>query len=78
MTLFSKSMARATIEDFYPSIAMISAIAAAGTYPGISKNTGMIAMLALLVTAGLAIYQFRNAASLRERSLSNDRSNGPD
>lgn len=66
---FFKSLAPATLRDFYPGIAMISAIAAAGAYLVISGDTGPIAMLAMLMTTGLALYQFRVTASFWERSL---------
>lgn len=69
---FFKNLAPAKLRDFYPAIAMISLAAAAGVYLIISGDTGVIALLFLIVTAGLAIYQFRITASFWERSLSDD------
>lgn len=69
---FFRTLAPATLKDFIPAIAIISAIAISGLYLTISKDTGMFALVALVMTAGLAIYQFTNAASFWERSLSDD------
>jgi len=69
---FFRSLAPATIKDFYPAIVMIGAVTFAGFYLSISHDTGVIAGLSLIMTAGLAIYQFRVTASFWEQSLSND------
>jgi len=69
---FFRTLAPATITDFYPAIAMIGALTVAGFYLTISHDTGVIALLSLIMTAGLAIYQFRITASFWEKSLSDD------
>jgi len=70
--VFFKSLEPATIRDFYPAIGTISTLASAGIYLMVSNDTGLIALFSLLATAGLAIFQFRTAASFWERSLSDD------
>jgi len=69
---FFKLVAPATIRDFYPAIAMIGAVTGAGIYMRTSGDTGVIALLSLIMTTGLAIYQFRITASFWGRSLSDD------
>jgi len=69
---FFRSLAPATMRDFYPGIVMICAVAGSGVYLVVSNDTGIVALLALLMTSALAIYQFRDTASFWERSLSDD------
>lgn len=69
---FFRKLDPATIKDFYPAIAIISIIGFAGIYLEISNDTGVIALVAMLITVGFAIFQFRVAASFWERSLSDD------
>jgi hypothetical protein len=69
---FFRSLSPAEFRDFIPGIAMIAAVAGAGVYLYLSNDTGILALLALLMTTGLAIHQFRVTASFWERSLSDD------
>ena len=69
---FFKLVAPATIRDFYPAMAMIGAVAGAGIFMRTSGDTGVIALLSLIMTTGLAVYQFRRAALFWGRSLSDD------
>jgi hypothetical protein len=52
----------AQLRDFYPVIAIVCALALVGTYLLISKNQGLPAMLALLVTTAMLGWQFFTAA----------------
>jgi hypothetical protein len=70
--VFFRHLAPAKLKDFYFRIAAISAIAGAGIYLDFSDNTGVLALLALLMTTTLAIYQFRVTATFWQRSLSDD------
>ncbi len=69
---FFRSLAPATIKEFYPAIAMVVAVGIAGVYLITSKNIGVPALLTLLMMIGLVVYQFQKAASFWERSLSDD------
>jgi len=62
----------ATPKDFLSGIIMIAAMAGAGLYIKFSNDMGVFTLIALLLTACLAIFQFWVAAQFWERSLSDD------
>lgn len=67
---FFERLAPAQPKDFYSPVVTISIITAAGIYVTVAENKGIFALLAMLFTTIAALYQFRIAALLWERSLS--------
>jgi len=52
----------ATLRDFVPHIAMVGGLALAGIYLLVSDDRGMVELLAVLMTAGILVWQFFAAA----------------
>jgi hypothetical protein len=71
-TKFFEHLAPASLKDFYFSIGVISLLAITGVYISATINTGVLAMIGILMTAALVSYQFYDTASYWEKSLSDD------
>ncbi len=69
---FFKKLEPAQAKDFYGPTASIFIIATAGVYVSITDNAGLFALLGMLTTAAIVLYQYWIAASFWERSLSDD------
>ena len=52
----------ATLRDFVPHIAIVGGLALAGIYLLVSDDRGMVELLAVLMTAGILVWQFFAAA----------------
>ncbi|TDJ23602.1 MAG: hypothetical protein E2O58_08185 [Gammaproteobacteria bacterium] len=62
----------AQLRDFYPQIAIVCALAFAGLFVLTTGDQGTVAMLALLATNGLLLWQFHNSAEFWKRSIADD------
>lgn len=69
---FFNGMKPAQLRDFYPAFAMILTMAGTGLYLMAINDEGTFAWLTIMITTGLAIYQFRITAIFWEKSLSDD------
>jgi hypothetical protein len=59
----------ATLRDFVPQIMIVCGLALAGIYLMVSGDRGIIAMLAVLATAGILVWQFFVAALTWRRTV---------
>jgi len=59
----------ALLRDFYPQIAIVCAIVLAGIYLLITGNRGLFALLALLATNIILVWQFYTAALFWKRTM---------
>jgi hypothetical protein len=66
-------MEPAQLRDFYPGIAIVCGLALAGVYLLANDSSGILAMLALLATNGVLVWQFHQAAQFWELSVNEDR-----
>jgi len=66
---FFEGVEPASLKDFAAPLATISAIAAAGLYITLTGNTGAFAMIAMLITVVLVLFQYRTADSFWDRVL---------
>lgn len=69
---FFNNLQPAEPKDFYGAIAGVIVMATFGAYVAATNNTGVVALIGILATALIALYQFRMAAYFWERSLSDD------
>jgi hypothetical protein len=60
------------LRDFVPQITILSAMMLAGVYLLISGDSGIFAMLAVLATTGVLVWQFFSAAKFWERSVTDN------
>jgi hypothetical protein len=66
---FFEGVGPARLRDFTTQVASIGAIGIAGVYVAVTDNSGVPALLGMLVTAALVLYQYRAAESFWDRSL---------
>jgi hypothetical protein len=69
---FFAGVSPAQLRDFYPQAAVVGALAVAGVYVLVSRDTGTVAMLLLLATNGLLIRQFHEAAVYWKNSIADE------
>ena len=67
--VFFRNVEPATWRDFRVAVYTVGILVAAGVYLTLSKDTGPIAMLLVLVVTGLLLYQFRVSARFWDRSV---------
>ncbi len=66
---FFDGFAPATLRDFIPPIATVSGLTLAGIYLLVSGDNGLIALLAVLATTALLVWQFFDASKFWRRSV---------
>lgn len=59
----------ATLRDFVPQITIVSGLALTGIYLLVSGDQGIIALLAVLATTGILVWQFFSAAQFWRRTV---------
>ena len=69
---FFENLPPAELKDFYFSIVMVCSLATAGVYITATSNTGTLALIGMLTTVALVLYQLRVTAWFWEKSLSDD------
>ena len=67
---FFSNLGPAKLRDFYPAIAIVGVLALMGAYLLVSGDQGILAMLALLATNGLLMWQLHVSARFWDRSIS--------
>ena len=68
--VFFSQFKPATLRDFVPQITIVCGLALAGIYLTVSGDSGIIALLAVLATAGILVRQFFLAALFWRRTVS--------
>lgn len=68
--VFFSQFEPATLRDFAPQIAVVCGLALVGTYLLVSGDGRIIALLAVLATAGVLVWQFFVAAIFWKRTVS--------
>lgn len=66
---FFSDIEPAKLRDFYPQITIVLSLAVAGVYLYISGDSRIFAMLALLATNGLLVWQFYSSAQFWNESV---------
>lgn len=70
--IFFRHFRPAKLHDFYPSIAIFIVLAVAGTYLWISKDSVVVAAIALFGTNVMIAWLLRKSATYWDRSVSDD------